>query len=58
MTRTKQIAFHNKYERATLKSQRPKPEFETLGQVLKEFGLAILVVAGLYIILNLTLGWN
>lgn len=44
----------NEYERPTLKSQRQ----ETVGSALLEIIGAILVVAGLYILANLFLGWN
>lgn len=54
-TKTKGIAFHNEYERATLGSQK-----DELGNdiTLKEIIGAIAVVALLYIIGNLVLGLN
>lgn len=54
-TKTKGIAFHNEYERATLGSQK-----DELGNdiTLKEIIKAIVVVGLLYIGGNLLLGWN
>lgn len=56
MTKTKGIAFHNEYERATLGSQSR----DELGNdiTLKEIIGAIVAVGLLYIIGNLVLGLN
>lgn len=55
MTKTKGIAFHNEYERATLGSHT-----DELGNdiTLKEIIGAIVAVGLLYIIGNLVLGLN
>lgn len=58
MLRTKFVAFHAVGERLTMKSQRPKSEFETFGKAVGEVVLAIIMVSVLLVIGNIILGLN
>lgn len=50
--------LHSEFERPTYKAHRPKSEWETFGQAVKEFSIAIVVVGLLLIIGNIILGLN
>jgi hypothetical protein len=62
-TKTKFTAFHNEYEKATMRSNAPESEFETFGQALFEIvvlittviaaGLVVLVCGGFLWALNI-----
>lgn len=58
MLRTKFVAFHAAGERLSLKSQKPKSEFENFGKAVGEVVLAIIMVGVLLVIGNLILGLN